>query len=84
MSVFTQVFLCGSFVDNLITKARAIAEFGSATALARELGITAQAVQQWPDGPIPRLRQYELRDRYPGRFDGAALASDSGQEVAQL
>lgn len=45
-----------------ITKAEALAHFGgNCAALARALKISQQAVQQWPDGPIPPLRQFQLR-----------------------
>ena len=39
--------------DYAITKQQAVAAYGgNASALARALGITPQAIYQWPDGPI--------------------------------
>lgn len=59
-----------------ITKAQALHAFdGNGAALARFFRISQQAVSQWPDGPIPMRRQYELRERMPSAFpanEGAA------------
>lgn len=48
-----------------MTKYEALSHFGgSCAAAARALGISRQAVAQWPnDGPIPSLRIYEIRER---------------------
>lgn len=48
----------------------AIAKAGSASELARILGITASAVSQWGE-EVPRLREYELRDKHPDWFQEA-------------
>lgn len=47
-----------------MTKAEAIAAFGSVRKLADALGITEQAVNQWGDmdAQIPKLRVYEIRE----------------------
>lgn len=46
-----------------MTKNQAIKWAGSASELARRLGIKRQAVQKWePRKPIPALRQYQIRD----------------------
>jgi transcriptional repressor of cell division inhibition gene dicB len=61
-----------------MTKAEAIAAFGSVRKLADALGITEQAVHQWGDmdAQIPKLRAYEIRellDRKPRKTkDGAS------------
>jgi len=45
-----------------ILKEQAVAMFGSASALARALGIKPQAVSQWAAGePIPERHQLRLR-----------------------
>ena len=37
--------------------------------LSKALGITHQAVSQWPDdGPIPQARAWQLMALYPGHF----------------
>ena len=38
-----------------------IAKFGGVGKLAEALGITREAIYQWPP-IVPRLRQYEIRD----------------------
>jgi DNA-binding transcriptional regulator YdaS (Cro superfamily) len=43
-----------------MTKTEAIAEFGTAKALADALGITEGAVSQWPEDRIPELRIYQI------------------------
>ena len=63
----------------VITKAEALAMFGgNQAALARALNIRPQAVQQWPAGPIPRLRQFQLREKFP-RNDFSESAVPSAQ-----
>ncbi len=45
----------------MMTKEEALALFnGNKSALARELGITPQAIHKWPDGPIPELQWMKL------------------------
>jgi transposase-like protein len=49
-------------MDVQITKDQAIAAYGgNASALARALGITPQAVYQWDDGPIDEGHALKLR-----------------------
>lgn len=42
-------------------KKDAIQRFGGVRKLAESLGITREAIYQWPE-VVPRLRQYEIRD----------------------
>jgi hypothetical protein len=44
----------------MLTKKEAIDAFGSATALAKALGITVQAIGQWGEF-VPTLRAYQVR-----------------------
>lgn len=45
-----------------ITKAEAIAAYdGNASQLARALGISPQAIYQWPDGEIAESHDLKLR-----------------------
>jgi len=55
-----------------ITKAQAIAAYGgNASALARALDITPQAIYQWPDGDIKESHALKLAFVLkPGVFDG--------------
>lgn len=55
---------------------------GSQTNLARIFGITPQAVIQWPDGPLPEARLYELRGRRPEWF-AAAPSTQNREERAE-
>jgi transcriptional repressor of cell division inhibition gene dicB len=41
--------------------------FGSVASLAAQLGITDKAIYQWGED-VPKLRQYELRERRPDLF----------------
>jgi DNA-binding transcriptional regulator YdaS (Cro superfamily) len=46
-----------------MTKTQAIKWAGGVVKLAKRLGIKPQAVSQWPgDQPIPRLREYQIRE----------------------
>ncbi len=48
-----------------IYKTKAVKHFGSKTKLARELGITRQAIQHWPDRqPIPQKHALYLVKKY--------------------
>lgn len=43
----------GAMTTPIITKSQAVAAYdGNASALARALGVTPSAVNQWPEGPI--------------------------------
>ena len=41
---------------------------GTSGALGRLLGITGSAVRNWPDGPIPELQRYKLKELRPWWF----------------
>ena len=48
-----------------IYKTKAVKRFGSKSALARELGITRQAITHWPDRkPIPQKHAIYLVKKY--------------------
>ena len=49
-------------------KHRAIALAGSARKLAAILEISPQAVSKWPDGHIPELQRYRLKEKKPRWF----------------
>ena len=51
-----------------MTKSEAIAKAKTARELARILGVTPSAVSQWPDGELPELHNYRLKDRKPHWF----------------
>jgi DNA-binding XRE family transcriptional regulator len=51
-----------------MNKKRAVELAGSQAALARLLGVTKQAVNQWPEGRMPELQVYRLRDLKPRWF----------------
>lgn len=56
-------------------KREAIEQFGSGAALARALGITKQAVSQWPEDRIPEKQ--ELRIRYVlDHSDGKSISEN--------
>lgn len=59
---FKMLYFWGMNTQPVITKAEAVAHFGTQSALAAALGITRSAVCQWADGPIPK--EHELRLRY--------------------
>ncbi|SEG21243.1 Cro/CI family transcriptional regulator [Marinobacterium lutimaris] len=44
-----------------MTRSEAIEHFGGISELAKALGITYEAVRQWPE-EIPLLRQYQLKE----------------------
>jgi hypothetical protein len=52
-----------------MTKSEATKLAGSYTRLAAILGITRQAVGQWPKNTIPPLHVYRLRERKPEWFE---------------
>lgn len=53
-----------------MNKADAVNHYGSATQLAKALGITLQAIGQW-GSEVPLLRQYQLE-----RLTGGQLKAD--------
>lgn len=54
--------------ENPMKKEEALRLFGSASNLARVLGITRQAVSRWADD-VPLLRAYQIRDVLAARKD---------------
>ena len=48
------------------TEALALLEC-SVTELAYKLGISTQAISQWPDEKIPLAREYQIRDLAEGK-----------------
>jgi hypothetical protein len=66
-----------------MTKNEAVKLAGSQTNLARIFGITPQAVIQWPDGPLPDARLYELRGRRPEWFTTTAHPEQQATEKAE-
>ena len=44
----------------LLTKAEAIAGFGSVARLAAAIDVSVQAIYKWPD-EVPHLRAYQIR-----------------------
>lgn len=61
-------------------KSQLIAVLGSQQAIAELLGITKGAVSQWPE-EVPRLRQYELRERRPS-IDAELAALSTSERAA--
>lgn len=55
---------------------QAVSEFGSVRALAKELGVTVQAVYGWGE-TVPRLRQYQIRELLARRVDLPAEAANA-------
>ena len=56
-----------------MTKDEAIRRAGSASNLARMLGVTRQAVSKWGDD-LPALRRYQLKEMRPHWFRKRRLA----------
>ena len=54
--------------DRGMDKKQAIALAGSASKLAAILEISPQAVSKWPDGHIPALQRYRLKEKKPRWF----------------
>lgn len=52
-------------------KSQAIALAGGVNKLAAILEISPQAVSKWPEGRIPELQVYRLRERKPRWFSKA-------------
>jgi len=69
-------------MDTTITKAQALEAYGgNASALARDLNISPQAVYQWPEGPIPEVHALRLRFVLkPGIFGPAPTANEPAAE----
>lgn len=51
-----------------MTKAEAIQNARTIYQLAKLLGIKPQSIDKWKDGPIPQLREYQLREKRPEWF----------------
>lgn len=49
--------------NGLIMKKENLLKVFTPTELSEALGITVQAIYQWPE-EVPRLRQYEIRDHF--------------------
>jgi len=47
-----------------MTKKEAIKLYGNKRKLAEALGISVQAVNAWKEKQIPRLREYEIKEKY--------------------
>lgn len=54
-----------------MTKKDVIKWFGSEKAVADALGLWPQAVYQWPENKVPKLRQFEIE-----RLTGGGLKAD--------
>lgn len=69
----------------VVTKSQALAAYeGNASALARALGVTPQAVYQWPDGPIREGHALKLWFVLkPEFFQAAEPAATAPQNDAQ-
>ena len=67
-----------------MTKNEAVKLAGSQSNLARIFGITPQAVIQWPEGPLPDARLYELRGRRPEWFTGPTCPPPAYDEAPTL
>jgi len=61
-----------------MTRSDAIQFFGGIPELARALGITYEAVRQWPE-EMPLLRQYQIQELSDGklRVDAKGTQDDS-------
>ena len=70
----------------VISKAEAIAAYdGNASALARALGVTPQAIYQWPDGPV--AEGYALKLFYvlkPKYFADRAVDNDDDPDADRV
>lgn len=57
---------------------------GGVSRLAEIFEITRSAVSQWPDGPLPQSRIYELMAKRPAWFaDAEAAATENREERAE-
>ena len=63
-------------------KHQAIALAGSARKLAAILEISPQAVSKWPDGHIPELQRYRLKEKKPRWFRLPRSVAQPESEVA--
>lgn len=50
--------------------------------LAEILGITVQAVYDWPNDTLPKLRVFELRDYVDEKLRGGGVADSPPSEAA--
>ena len=58
------------------TKAAVVRYFGNKNRTAKALGLSRQAVQNWPRGPIPELYQFRLRERFPEFYSSISPQAD--------
>lgn len=63
-----------------ITRQQVLDHFKSAQAVADFFEISRQAFYDWPDGPIPELRQLQLAHRLPNVFGDEARANRAKRE----
>ncbi|MBF8642295.1 MULTISPECIES: Cro/CI family transcriptional regulator [Pseudomonas] len=61
-----------------MTKTQAINHFGGISRLAKALGITYEAVRQWPE-QIPELRQFQIERLTEGALMIDVSPKDSNQ-----
>jgi len=65
-------------------KSDVIEYFGSAAAIARAVGISRQAVHEWPDElPVPRACQIEILTGGALRAENVARPPEPAQESAE-
>lgn len=57
-----------------MTKTEVIAHFGGVSQVAKALGLSYEAVRQWPE-KIPKLRQYEIERLTEGKLSVAQPAN---------
>lgn len=60
-----------------MTRSEAIEYFGGIPQLSKALGITYEAVRQWPE-EIPLLRQYQLQELSGGHLRVDSKAESEG------
>ncbi|PRB80513.1 Cro/CI family transcriptional regulator [Pseudomonas sp. MYb185] len=58
-------------------RSEAIDFFGGISAVAKVLGVSYEAVRQWPEEGIPLLRQYQLAD-----ISGGVLSVSGSSRVS--
>jgi hypothetical protein len=61
----------------------AVEKAGGVGKLAEVFGITVSAVSQWPEGPLPDSRRYELMVKRPEWFTTTAHPEQQATEQAE-